>query len=81
MKLRLAASGENEYGTWKQFERVMTNADRIRAMTDVELSRFLTSLHEKIYKCPEDDSWDRSDCLDRTCKNCWLEWLRQEVDK
>ena len=71
----------DDYDFLVQYEppQPKTNADRIRAMTDKELSRFLVSLHEKIYKCPEDDSWDRSDCLNNhTCEDCWLYWLKQE---
>lgn len=79
MKLRLAASGENEYGTWKQFERVMTNADRIRAMSDEELSRFIDSLFEGHRGCP-DGAWNRCVYPDNTCQDCWLRWLKQEVD-
>lgn len=52
-----------------------TNADRIRAMTDVELAVFLCSRQ----MC--------GDCIhlhDGTCegaKNGYLEWLKQEVEE
>ena len=51
----------------------MTNADRIRAMTDEELAEYI-------------DSWDIMRCPmpvckhDNGCVECWLEWLRSEAD-
>lgn len=56
----------------------MTNADRIRAMTDEDLSRFIDSLFEGVHGCPG-DHWDKCTYPDRTCRDCWLDWLR-EVD-
>ena len=57
----------------------MTNADRIRAMTDEELSHFFASFYEKLFRCPEED-WEKADCLKRPCDSCWLDWLKQEAD-
>lgn len=49
---------------------VITNADRIRAMTDEELAEKLTSLPCSC--CPDDMcSWN--------CKQTWINWLKQEV--
>lgn len=50
----------------------ITNADRIRAMTDEELANALAHKADVCWNCT-------SDGLD-TCKSCWLEWLKQEVD-
>lgn len=57
----------------------MTNADKIRDMTDVELAEFLPSKlcppSGKKYKsteCP-------TDARIRNCADCWLDWLKQEV--
>ena len=51
----------------------MTNADRIRQMTDEELASFSIcaeiTLAQKDYKCPDVDS----------CFECQLAWLKQEV--
>lgn len=56
----------------------MTNADRIRAMTDEELADWLK--YERISVCPPDTGHihcNISDiCADR---KCWLDWLKQEV--
>lgn len=51
------------------------NADRIRAMTDEDLAKFLSeSATDKCapghYDCYP---WDH-------CAECWLDWLRQEAD-
>lgn len=52
-----------------------TNADRIRAMSDEELAKFLTYLTGICPpgKCPRDDGM----C---SANNCWLEWLRSEAE-
>lgn len=53
----------------------MTNADRIRAMTDEELATWLI---ERIpcHRCPiEECNGGHQNCTD-----FWLDWLKQEVD-
>lgn len=45
----------------------MTNADRIRAMSDEELADFMV-----VNICPL-----KQEQCPRTCKQCWLEWLQQ----
>lgn len=51
-----------------------TNADRIRAMTDEELAEFIGDdpMHDI---CPNNCHED----LDRPCKVCVLDWLKQEA--
>lgn len=51
----------------------MTNADRIRAMTDEELAIEETSKGG----CPHD--CETPDDLDTDCVRCWLDWLKQEA--
>lgn len=56
---------------------ILTNADRIRAMTDEELADF----HGE-YTCPPNYNWSGG-CernRDEYCEKCWLAWLKQEVD-
>lgn len=49
-----------------------TNADRIRAMSDEELSEFLENPNGKPwYRCVE--------CKWESCEECCLEWLKQEA--
>lgn len=52
----------------------MTNADRIRAMTDEELAEFLTSPRSV---CPK---YDCETCHnDNPCEECICEWLKKEI--
>lgn len=54
----------------------MTNADRIRAMTDEELAEFIASAVD-CCNCKH----PRNGCSenDETCAACWCDWLKQEV--
>lgn len=59
-------------------KKPLTNADRIRSMTDEELADWLK--YDRISVCPPDTGHihcNISDiCADR---KCWLDWLKQEV--
>lgn len=57
--------GTAQYGQDVQ-KRIVTKADKIRAMTDEELARFLT--------------YQTESCLSAE-GNYWLDWLKQEVSK
>lgn len=55
----------------------MTNADRIRAMTDEELAEFMADTCDCGEACPvfpkcQYDTW-------RECEDRFLVWLKQEV--
>mgnify|MGYP001080501061 CR=1 FL=1 len=50
----------------------MTNADRIRNMTDEEPAKMLADF-VVCQGCPPDDI-----C---SCTNCWLKWLRSPVEE
>lgn len=53
--------------------RKETNADRIRAMTDEELAEFLDCYCVSAYwECPRHH--------EIKCHECWLEWLKKEVE-
>lgn len=60
----------------------MTNADRIRQMTDEELAENICSRC-----CPEKDAFYNCVKINKKtfswedCKRCWLDWLKQEVDE
>lgn len=60
-----------------------TNADRIRAMTDEELSIALCRCGCPPYFWNEDGTLDcpkpDSDVCEEVCGECWLDWLKQEV--
>ena len=54
----------------------ITNADRIRSMTDEEMAEWIMSIGPAA--CPiRDDHGD--ECRFSHCKDCWLDWLKQEA--
>ena len=56
----------------------ITNADRIRAMTDEELAEFM-ALNTDCYYCRAKDN-DRCASLATTpCGDIWLGWLKEEA--
>lgn len=55
---------------WKT--SIVTNADRIRSMSDEELAEFLRPYCQK-------GLWECEINAGRDCAKCWLEWLRGEV--
>ena len=75
---RTVTGMESKYDPDEFFNRKkQTNADRIRAMTDEELSYWLGTFAN----CPE--GYDELGvCVrqDEACSKCWLDWLQQEVD-
>ena len=48
----------------------ITNADRIRSMSDEELAEWLEF---------RDDNCPRAGCYKGGCHECWLDWLKQEA--
>lgn len=52
-----------------------TTADRIRAMTDEKLAKWLSDMHDSV-TCPNNGAVD----CNPSCKKCWLDWLKQEVE-
>ena len=59
----------------------MTQADRIRSMSDEELADYIfgVSVHEKPCVLCSDDC-DFCELTDEECKNRTLEWLQSEVE-
>ena len=55
-------------------KKPVTNADRIRAMSDEELAEWLSDMHDAV-TCPNNGAID----CNPSCKRCWLDWLKQEV--
>ena len=57
----------------------MTNADRIRAMSDEELAEFLERVHvDPCSACCDNLYWcRRNNAPEPVCKNHFLEWLQQ----
>lgn len=52
-----------------------SNADRIRAMTDMELAKELSRIHGTCDWCPMHD-----DCDGENCDGQLLDWLKQETE-
>lgn len=61
----------------KKYEYHFTNADRIRSMTDEELSSWINDHADCNCRC---EAW-KDGCMDSdsTCMAAWLEWLKEEV--
>lgn len=57
--------------------KLITNADRIRSMTDEELAEFLTPV--KCVDCHLLDCGVGEICDNRTCEQRIRDWLKQEV--
>lgn len=58
--------------------KIVTNADRIRAMSDEELAEWLA----KITDCGECKvSTSRCMVSEKSCACAWLDWLKQEVSE
>lgn len=70
--------GTAQYGQGAQ-KRIVTNADRIRSMTDEELAEFieyLTNGCDYLYpKCYASEF-----CTSGVCRNAWLDWLKEKVE-
>lgn len=56
-------------------KQTKTNGDSIRSMMDEELAKFITSgyyqPHCPVGSCP----------VVEDCEDCWLRWLKKEVEK
>lgn len=71
----------DECRTYRQFRpKPITNADRIRAMNDEELAKYISNRPQ----CPDKEKYGfdpRSERCDYgyDCDECWLDWLKQET--
>lgn len=58
--------------------KAMTNADRIRSMTDEELANLFDEVETGSFLA---DKYPCSECTEKiNCDVCFLEWLRAESD-
>ena len=58
----------------------MTNADRIRAMSDEELAEFLNGVEEYGISSQYIDVPCDCCCEKTACDECWKEWLQSEAE-
>ena len=57
-------------------EKPKTNADRIRALSDEELAKFMNERNA----CLRTHLRTAAECEEyHNCKDCWLDWLKQEA--
>lgn len=68
---------------WKPQKEIVTNADRIRSMTDEELADWMAVRSWNFPPCynlyeMEDGT---KECVQPDCTGCWLDWLKQEATK
>ena len=52
----------------------MTNADKIRAMTDKELAKLSAK------GCPHSSTRNMCAAYGDVCYRCWLDWLQEEAE-
>ena len=60
-------------------KRKITNADRIRNMTDEELVEWICKIDVDCDRCLIASKRYKA-CRVGNCEKAWLEWLKQEVD-
>ena len=59
----------------------ITNADRIRAMTDEEIAEWMLKFENPYYPiCPPIHN-AIGDCPTSPCEICWLDWLQSPVEE
>ena len=58
-------------------KKVITNADKIRKLSDEELANFIEDA-----VCPPELIWKPPyECEKDMCPKCWLAWLQAEVEE
>lgn len=76
---------ENNRVFKKKNTKPITNAERIRKMTDEELAEFLlkvnTAYAEPCMVSGGDCKYEDYPTHDKGCKDCFLEYLRKEVEE
>ncbi len=73
------AKPEQDMLSWinSEYQKPQTNADRIRSMTDEELTSWINDHADCNSRC---EAW-KDGCMnsDSTCMAAWLDWLKEEV--
>ena len=77
---RYSKIGSAQYGQGVQ-KQIVSNADRIRAMTDEELTKWVSDIGIDCAYCKiETLCYKLCKCFG-DCEKAWGEWLKQEADK
>lgn len=58
------------YLDYPKERKTITNGDKIRQMTDEELAEFMRG-------CPKNSAHNMCAGEGDVCKQCWLDWLKQ----
>lgn len=67
------------YLGWREHKEPITNADRIRAMTDEELAVICEDGCPPKHECPTMDIL--GEIVEKSaCQQCWLDWLKEKRD-
>ena len=76
------AKQDREVAMCLGYDPLKTNADRIRNMTDEEIFDLFTEVMggERFFYCPACREKTESECFASNCANCFMEWLKQEVN-
>lgn len=59
------------------YPSVVTNADRIRAMSDEELLEYLYGICD----CDHADVPCKEHCGEMPCRDAWMKWLKQKCNE
>lgn len=64
-------------------QKEMTNADRIRAMSDEELAKWLLDMMSHKVACFGEGAFPYTPCRneEHDCVKCGIEWLKQPVEE
>lgn len=66
------------YLDYPKERKKLTNADKIRQMSDEELAALFAPTDKGLKPCPEGAKYPKS--CEHGCGNCWLDWLKREVE-
>lgn len=74
-------SPDPELERYRYYYKAATNADRIRAMSDEKLAELLDERECPVKHCPNLSEDGVTTIPTSSCRDCWLDWLKQEVDE
>ena len=82
MALKADYALPDDYDFLVQYDppQIITNADRIRSMTDEQLADILAKGCYEVIECPTTCGLPSGfNGVVKSCRDCWLSWLRKET--
>jgi hypothetical protein len=78
----ISARGCSTCGSTGLIDVSLTNADRIRAMSDEELAKWLLEVMKHKVACFGEGAFKYTPCrnVEHDCVKCGVEWLKQPVE-